>query len=272
MSGTKISGLSPCCVIIVAIPFGFPGNNLETIQNWVNIISATNIGNCHFHFRSYFETLEKSKYREPVFLYCLLEGGRKVGFISSPTFYLCWVLDPSALISALQVWFFLYSWQNPAFTPVLWVSSVSACKIVSRKSLRPSNCMKGVGLNKEKLGGYRGSTVARKGSGRFVLLHLWERLMVVLRVFYKCSLCALSFLGSIGICVALLAMGILMLHKTVLKYKPQVYTTPWRVKHHHKTVTEAQLLLQVLIKKTRFYQFCYSRILLFCKLLLSNVI
>lgn len=79
--------------------------------------------------------------------------------------------------------------------------------------------MKGVGLNKEKFGGYRGSIVVRKGFGRFVFFYFWERFMVVFRVFYKCFLCVLFFFGFIGICVAFLAMGILMLYKIVLKYK-----------------------------------------------------
>lgn len=46
------------------IPLGLQGNSLENDQNWVNIISATYIGNYHFHFRFYFETLENSRYRE----------------------------------------------------------------------------------------------------------------------------------------------------------------------------------------------------------------
>lgn len=129
MLGTKVSGLSPCCVITIAYLLVSKATAWKTTQNgWVNFISATYIGNCHFHFRFYFETLENSRYRETEYSFIASQkaAGRS-GFISS--FYLGWLLDPSAFISASQVWFFLSSWQNSN----LLTSSVGAWKIVSRK-------------------------------------------------------------------------------------------------------------------------------------------
>lgn len=109
-----------------------------------------------------------------------------------------------------------------------------------KKNLRPSNCMKRDRLSKGKPRGHRWSTVARKGSAPLVFLHLWERLMLYKECFIN------------AFCVPHLCSSwpwYLDVTQTVLKYNPQPYSIPWRLKHHHKTVTEAQLPLHLVTKR-----------------------
>lgn len=60
MSETNVSG---CEGLAVHSQFDLTGNNLENDQKKerVNTMSATHILSCHFHFRSDFETLVKSR-------------------------------------------------------------------------------------------------------------------------------------------------------------------------------------------------------------------